>query len=57
MLSLYPVARGERSMAAAVDDGSIRLFGEPDLVEALADVVRGQCRGTAERTGGAAAVA
>jgi hypothetical protein len=22
-------------MAAAVDDGSIRLFGEPDLVEAL----------------------
>ena len=33
--SLYPVARGERSMAAAVDDGSIRLFGEPDLVEAL----------------------
>ena len=35
MLSLYPVARGQRSMAAAVDDGSIRLFGEPDLVEAL----------------------
>jgi len=35
VLSLYPVARGQRSMAAAVDDGSIRLFGEPDLVEAL----------------------
>jgi DNA-binding HxlR family transcriptional regulator len=35
VLSLYPVARGQRSMAAAVGDGSIRLFGEPDLVEAL----------------------
>jgi DNA-binding HxlR family transcriptional regulator len=32
--ALYPVARGQRSMAAAVEDGSIRLFGEPDLVEA-----------------------
>jgi DNA-binding HxlR family transcriptional regulator len=33
--SLYPVARGQRSMGAAVGDGSIRLFGEPDLVDAL----------------------
>jgi hypothetical protein len=33
--SLYPVARGERAMAAAVADGSIRLFGEPVLVDAL----------------------
>jgi DNA-binding HxlR family transcriptional regulator len=32
---LYPVARGERSMRAAVEDGTVRLFGEPDLVQAL----------------------
>jgi DNA-binding HxlR family transcriptional regulator len=32
---LYPVARGQRSMRAAVDDGSVRLFGEPHLVQAL----------------------
>jgi DNA-binding HxlR family transcriptional regulator len=32
---LYPVARGDRSMRAAVQDGSVRLFGEPDLVQAL----------------------
>ena len=35
MPSLFPVASGVRSMAAAVDDGSIRLFGDPDLVAAL----------------------
>jgi DNA-binding HxlR family transcriptional regulator len=33
--ALYPVARGERSMAAAIDDGSVQLFGDPALVEAL----------------------
>jgi hypothetical protein len=32
---LYPVARGQRSMREAVRDGSVRLFGEPDLVQAL----------------------
>ena len=33
--SLYPVARGQRSMSAAVGDGSVRVYGEPDLVDAL----------------------
>lgn len=32
---LYPVARGKQSMHEAVRDGSVRLFGEPDLVQAL----------------------
>jgi hypothetical protein len=32
---LYPVARGARSMRAAIQDGSVRVFGEPDLVQAL----------------------
>jgi DNA-binding HxlR family transcriptional regulator len=32
---LYPIARGARSWADALADGSVRLFGEPDLVAAL----------------------
>jgi DNA-binding HxlR family transcriptional regulator len=41
---LYPVARGERSMQAAVEDGSVRLFGEPDLVQALPSWFRAPAR-------------
>jgi DNA-binding HxlR family transcriptional regulator len=41
---LYPVARGERSMRAAVEDGSVRLFGEPDLVRALPGWFRAPAR-------------
>jgi hypothetical protein len=32
---MYPIARGQRSWAAAVADGSVELFGEPTLVHAL----------------------
>jgi DNA-binding HxlR family transcriptional regulator len=48
---LYPVARGERSMRAAVEDGSVRLFGEPDLVQALPSWFRPP---SSERSDGAA---
>jgi DNA-binding HxlR family transcriptional regulator len=56
VLSLDPVARGERSMAAAVDDGSIRLFGEPDLVAALPTWFA-PVKGTGRVAGATAAVA
>ncbi|HEY3164726.1 MAG TPA: helix-turn-helix domain-containing protein [Candidatus Limnocylindrales bacterium] len=42
---LYPVARGERSMRAAVEDGAVRLFGEPDLVRALPNWFRAPASG------------
>lgn len=32
---LYPIARGIRSWTDAVADGSVRLYGQPDLVAAL----------------------
>ena len=32
---LYPVARGVRSWVEAVADGSVRIYGEPDLVAAV----------------------
>jgi DNA-binding HxlR family transcriptional regulator len=32
---LYPIARGTRDWAAAIADGSVRLFGEPTLIGAL----------------------
>lgn len=32
---LYPVARGVRSWSAAIGDGSVRIYGEPDLAAAL----------------------
>jgi len=33
--AMYPIARGQRAWAAAVADGSVELFGEPTLVQAL----------------------
>ena len=32
---LLPISRGERNWTAAIDDGSIQIFGEPRLVRAL----------------------
>jgi DNA-binding HxlR family transcriptional regulator len=32
---LYPIARGIRSWTEAAEDGSVRVYGEPDLVAAL----------------------
>ncbi len=33
--ALYPIARGSRSWTDAIADGSVRVFGTPDLVAAL----------------------
>ncbi len=33
--TLYPIARGSRSWTDAVADGSVRIYGKPDLVAAL----------------------
>jgi DNA-binding HxlR family transcriptional regulator len=33
--ALHPIARGQRAWAAALADGSVRLYGEPALVRAL----------------------
>ncbi len=32
---LYPIARGLRDWSSAIDDGSVRLYGDPALVRAL----------------------
>ena len=32
---LYPIARGVRAWTDAVTDGSVRIYGEPELVAAL----------------------
>ena len=32
---LFPIARAERSWIQAIEDGSIRVYGEPVLVRAL----------------------
>ena len=32
---LYPIARATRTWAEAIADGSVRVYGEPDLVRAL----------------------
>jgi len=33
--ALYPIARGSRSWTDAIADGSVRIYGKPDLVAAL----------------------
>jgi DNA-binding HxlR family transcriptional regulator len=33
--ALYPIARGLRAWTAAIADGSVRVFGEPELVRGL----------------------
>lgn len=33
--AIYPIARGERTWADAIADGSVQLFGEPELIRAL----------------------
>jgi len=33
--ALYPIARGSRSWTDAITDGSVRIYGKPDLVAAL----------------------
>jgi DNA-binding HxlR family transcriptional regulator len=33
--ALYPIARGSRSWTDALADGSIQVYGDPDLVEAM----------------------
>ena len=33
--ALYPISRGARSWTDAIADGSVRLYGKPDLVAAL----------------------
>jgi len=32
---LFPIARAERSWLEAIEDGSVRVYGEPVLVHAL----------------------
>jgi DNA-binding HxlR family transcriptional regulator len=32
---LFPIARAQRSWIEAIEDGSVRVYGEPDLVRAL----------------------
>ena len=32
---LYPIARAMRCWTEAIDDGSVRVYGEPELVRAL----------------------
>ena len=32
---LFPIARAERSWIEAIEDGSVRVYGEPELVRAL----------------------
>lgn len=38
--TLYPISRGLRAWSAAVADGSVRLYGEPNLVTGLASWFR-----------------
>ncbi len=32
---LFPIARGTRDWTAAIEDGSVRVFGDPELITAL----------------------
>jgi DNA-binding HxlR family transcriptional regulator len=43
---LYPIARGSRSWAAALADGSVRAYGEPDLIAGLPGWFLGPSRST-----------